>query len=443
MLRDPSSATPAPASRRQAPRGLHFLRAAAIVATLLGFAVAFNPEQSQLLVDGLWVVALGLWVSEIRSRCPGRFMPIAVRRRDLVPLAAILSVFVVAWLPFYGNWRWAYTGDSLAWFMFAKAAARGSLSHNLLSVHGVDDNFTYIHSLASNALLFLFEPNLLWHRVGKLIVSCLSLAAIYAYFTLTLGRWWAAAVVVATAANYVWLWFSYVSYGHIDSHIFYFLTLLLGTQIWRRPERLSQWMWCGLTAGCALFFTQTSWSAVAAVGLVLCCRALATRRVAAAVVYGVSFLLLPLPILLQFHDFLDMAGHQARAFGNLHYLARIFTTILELPYELELLPNRCPGCVLALAVGSAVPRRSRPGSARQHPAGAPRAAGADGRRGAARTPAVGCRPADGDQQRLSAALHQAGVQPHSVAGLLRPVAAHRAVRLERAAQSDTRPRPLP
>ena len=177
--------------------------------------------------------------------------------RDLFPIAVILPVFIAAWLPFYDNWRWAYTGDSLAWFTVASGVARSGLTRNLLSVHGVDDHFTCIHSLAFNSLMFLVAPSLLWHRVGKLIVSCLSLASMYAFFTLMLGRWWAAAVVVATATNYVWLWFSYISYGHIDSHIFYFLTLLLATLVWRHPEDLGHWMWCGLVGGFALFFTQT------------------------------------------------------------------------------------------------------------------------------------------------------------------------------------------
>lgn len=333
MISDGSSLPPEPASLPRTAHRLRYLRWLGIVASLGLFAAAFNPEQNQVLVDGLWILALGLWASEVQSRSCGRLLAAHWCRRDLVPIAGILVVFVVAWLPFYNNWRWAYTADSLSWFTFANDAALGRISRNLLSVHGVDGHFTYIHSLASNSLMFIFEPSLLWHRVGKLIVSCLSLAIIYAYFTLILGRWWAAAVVVTTAANYVWLWFSYVSYGHIDSHIFYFLTLVLATLVWRDPEHLAYWMLFGLVGGCALFFTQTSWSVVAAAGLVLSSFALLTRRFVPAVVYMVSFLLAAMPILLQLQDFLNMAVQQARSVFVGDYLVRIFATILSLPYD--------------------------------------------------------------------------------------------------------------
>src|SRR5579862_29859 len=327
-----SDASASPPGSDLASRIMRWLRWLMLCGSLLGFVVFFAPEHRQLLVDGLWIVALVLWCANVRQLDAGPLLTARPQRRDLLLLGLILVIFVAGWLPFYDNWRWAYTADSLVWYTFARSVARGAFSRNLLSVHGVDDHFTYLHSLASNALLFVFPPRLLWHRIGKLIVSCGSLAAIFAYFTLSLGRWWAAAVVVCTAVNYVWLWFSYVSYGHIDSFIFYFGTLALATLIWRAPQRLGQWMWCGLVGGTALFFTQTSWSAVAAVGVVLVGLALMTRRITAAAVYAVSFLLAATPVLLQLQDWLSMAVQQARSLYTWDYLRSIFSDLVWLPY---------------------------------------------------------------------------------------------------------------
>jgi hypothetical protein len=87
---------------------------------------------------------------------------------DVVPIVGVLIVFAAAWIPFYDNWRWAFT-----------------------------------------------------------------------YFTLVLGRGWALAIVAAVATNYVWLWFSYVSYPHMNSYIFYFGALTAGTLCVRRPDGLA------------------------------------------------------------------------------------------------------------------------------------------------------------------------------------------------------------
>jgi hypothetical protein len=313
-----------------APRLVSTLRLAGVGVSVVAFILLFKPSVSRPLADALWLLALGLWVSEIRSRS-GRLL--RMNRRDLLPILAILPIFAAAWLPFYDNWRWAYTGDSIAWFGIAENVVRHNLGQDILSVHGVDDNFTLLHGLAFNSLMFVFGPTLFWHRVGKLIVSCLGLAAMYGFFTLTVGRWWAAATVVATATNYVWLWFSYVSYAHVDSYIFYFLTLILGLLIWRDPENLGRWMLCGLVGGMSLFFTQTAWSAVAVTGIVLGSWALLTRRFGAVAVYATSFVLPAIPILLQFSAFLHMTTHQARSIWEWRYLAHIFDSILLLPYQ--------------------------------------------------------------------------------------------------------------
>ena len=315
---------------------IRYTRRAGFVLSLVAFAHWFDPERAQWLIDGLWVLAIGLWVAEVQSISANSLLPRRIQSGDVWPIVGLLVVFAAAWLPFCTNWRWAYTGDSGGWFAAAVNAAEDGLAYNLLSVEGgVDGHFTYLHSLASNGLLFVFEPSFLWHRIGKFIVSCLSLVAIYTYFTVAFGRRRAIPIVLCTAVNHVWLWFSYVSYGHIDSYIFYFLTLTLATLIWRQPDHLRLWMLCGLVGGASLFFTQTAWSAVAAVGLVLMPYALVTRRFTAALVYALSFLLLAIPVLLQLPTFLEMQASLSRSVYDWNYLLSIFTAILTLPFVSE------------------------------------------------------------------------------------------------------------
>ncbi len=307
---------------------MRYVRIALLVTFLALFAVWFQPYASQLLVDGLWLAAVALWVFEVRQAGSTPFFGFKVSRRDVAPIAVLILLFACAWLPFYDNWRWAYTGDSLG--EFGGPSGFASNPQNVLSIHGIDDTITWLHLLTYNCLLFVFGPTFFWHRVGKLMISCLSLAAIYAYFTVVLGRGWALVLAFCVVTNYVWLWFSFVSYEFIDSYIFYFLSLTLAQLIWWRPDRLGLWMLCGLVAGLSLFYAQPAWSGVAAVGLVLGIFALRTRRFTAAAIYGLSFLLVGLPIFLQ-----GMPGNRAVANMNLdwNYLRSIFLQILRLPYS--------------------------------------------------------------------------------------------------------------
>jgi hypothetical protein len=300
---------------------------------LLGFfARWFEPGWVQWDVTGLWLAAMLFWIAGVRV-ATGSLLPAYPTLASSWPLTALLTVFVAAWLPFYDNWRWACTGDSIAWYATAAGAALNGLPQGILSVRGVDGHFTYLHSLGFNALMFVFEPTLFWHRVGKLIVGCLSLAAIYAYFTLTLGRWWGLAVTVGTAANYVWLRFSYVSYGHIDSHFFYFTTLAAAALVLRHPRHLGAWMSCGLVGGLSLFFTQTAWSAVVAAGTVLAAFGLFRGWIAGGLVYAGSFLLAASPLLLQLPGLLEMTTRQAQSLFEWSYLLRIFRVIVWLGYD--------------------------------------------------------------------------------------------------------------
>jgi hypothetical protein len=295
------------------------------------FAWLFDPFTVRWGVDAIWLAAVGVWsgtVWTLRTR-GARWQP-----RNALPLAILLVVFCAAWLPFFDNWRWAFTGDSVAWFEVPYNAGRDGVHQSLLSVRGVDENFTYLHSIAPNVLMLLIEPNMFWHRVGKLMVSVAALASIYLFFAMTISRVWALVVVFAVATNYVWIWFSYVSYGHVASYVVAFLSLAFAAMTWRAPENPVNWLACGLVGGLSLFFTQTAWAEVAAVGVALTVGAARLRRPDLWAIYAVAFLLIALPYGLQWEDVSAMFARNAAGAEPVDaaYWWRIFQEILVLPF---------------------------------------------------------------------------------------------------------------
>lgn len=312
-------------------RALVILRRIAILALTGWFVWKFEPLKSQKLVDLAWPTVLALWLLEIRHLNRGSF-GLRVARRDWRALALLLAVFCAAWLPFYRNWRWAQTGDSIVWFSFAeRSAINPVLEKSALSVHGPDDNSTFLSDLAMNVPMLLVRPTFFWHRVGKLLVTCVSIGALYAYFALILGARWAFLPLLCIVTNYVWIRYSYVSDHLIGSYTLSYLTLLFATLVWRRPHDSAPWTLCGLVGGLSLFFAQSAWADVAAVGVVLGVRCLLTRRFAFGFGYAASFVLGGLPVLLQWRDMIAMSAHQAKALFEPHYLMRIFLSILRAP----------------------------------------------------------------------------------------------------------------
>jgi len=301
---------------------------------LFEFVRQFDHHFQQWIVDGYWVLALLIWMSLVKLWSDGVFVGVRVRRADLWPILALLVVFAAAWLPFHHDWRWAYTGDSFSLYGCNYYLHKNGLTQNILSVHGIDNSFTYLWQLTYTWWALLFGPSFLVHRFGMMVVACAALTTIYMYYRLITGsRGWALAIVVATATNYVWLWFSYVSYFKQDSFVFYYLTLIWVTLIWRHPQRLGLWMLCGLTVGLTVFYTPASWSGVAFCALAIGCFALVTRRWLEALVLGISFLLVVTPILTEIPWFLSMTSSQTGPPPTLDYMFMIFKNLLWSPYD--------------------------------------------------------------------------------------------------------------
>jgi hypothetical protein len=310
-------------------------RVVAAVSTV-AFIAYFDPAGrnfDQIAVDLLLVLAIAAWgLSAVAVARPVRSFP-RLPLADLAVIVCVTIAFAALWMPHYDNWRWAYTGDSVAWFSMAARAAERGLEQNLLAMHGVDFHFTYLHSVAFNTFMFVFEPTLFWHRAGKLVASMLSLSAIFLFFRVTVGRWWALGIMLCTAANYLWLWMSFVSYGHIDSFIYYFNGFTLAALIWRRRDDPRLWFLAGLNAGLSLYFTQTAWSGVGLSGLCLIGLGLRHRLFANMIVCGVTFGICGVPIVLQWSGFLHLISSQAQTIFEWEYLKRMFTSLIVLPFK--------------------------------------------------------------------------------------------------------------
>ena len=320
-------------------------------ASALGFVVSFRPEACQWGVVALWVASIVLWFVWLGLRRRGAPAALGFRWQDGMALILLLTVFAAAWLPFATNWRWAFCGDSIAFFQLPYEAATRGLDRSLLSVHGVYDIHSYPQALCWNALMFLISPTLFWHRVGKLAASCLALAAIYIFFRLATTRRAAVGVTVAVATNSVWLWFSFVSYTHIDSHLFAFGIMSLALVVLLAPDRELAWAATGLAAGVSLFFTPTAWGEVAVVGLGLMAFASGTRRWRHLGLCGLSFALGASPVLLQFHDFVLAASAKARMQLSWPYLWHIFSAILIQPVRSGLSEQGAQGAILRFPLG--------------------------------------------------------------------------------------------
>lgn len=322
-----------PARRREAlPKITWALRLAA-VGLVAAFVHLFNPHRPQvfedtLLLGGLLALVLATWI----DARPTRPFP-RPARADVALVLAMNAVFCALWLPHYDNWRWAYTGDSIAWYGTAAIAADRGLDRNLLSMRGVDFHFTYLHSLASNALLFAFEPTLFWHRVGKMLVTAAGLTAIFTFVRITVGRWWGLAIAACAAVNFYLVRMSYVSYGHIDSLLFCFAAFTLAALIWRRQDDARLWLLAGINAGLALFFTQTAWSGIAVSGLCLIGLALRKRRFRELATCGAGFVVCAVPIALQWQDFLHLISSQTKPNLAWSYLWSMSATLFRLPFE--------------------------------------------------------------------------------------------------------------
>jgi hypothetical protein len=304
-----------------------------LILALLGcFCARFDPNVNDSLANLAWVAAVLLWSLGICVRDP----PIRQPRRAIIELWPALlfsAVFMAIWLPFYDNWRWIGAGDTLPWFQTPYDSVKHGLSRSLFSIHGIWDHFTYTQVIVSNPLMFLIEPTFFWHRASRLATNLAALVSIYLYFALILGRGWAMAVVVGTAANFVWLVFSYLSYNHTDSHIFAFLALASLTALFRQPGRPSRALALGLVSGFSLFFTQTAWEEVAACGMLFALWAASRRRLDLITVCGISFVLAGLPILTQLRELIALnASLHSKLVWDWPYLWRIFTTTLWLPY---------------------------------------------------------------------------------------------------------------
>lgn len=332
--------------------------ALAAILFLLAFLRTFDWHEPQW-TDATWFAALFSWVGAVLARARPTGDDLPWRRADFLVLAVLLPIFAVCWLPFYDNWRWAFTGDSFGIYSAGYWLGKDGPVDSILSVHGIDNFYTRLWEVSYSWLMYVVEPTLFWHRVGQLLMACAALAAIHTFFTVLLGRWWSALIVVATATNYIFVWISYISYQRTDSFVFYYLTLTGALLLWRNPGRTGAWLLCGLVGGLSLLYTPVVWGAVAWVAVIFGTIAVVQRRFGALMVYALSFALAALPMLLEIPWMIDMLQTQAVARGagneqtlpSLDYLWRMFSIILWSPYDSPIHELGAAGAFLRFPLG--------------------------------------------------------------------------------------------
>lgn len=328
----------------------------AVFALAILFGVSFSAERQQPWVDAAWMLSLVLYVGGLRWRS-GPFWPGMFTRHDTLILAAIALVFGASWLPFWDDWRWAYTADSFPYLNAGYLWATRAETPNLLSAAGgIDDWLTWTQSAFFNWPMLVFEPTFFWHRVGKFLISLQALMAIFVFFRVAVDRWWATILVLLVASNYNWLWMSHVSYEHVDSQVFAYLALAAAAALWADPRRDSAWALLGAVAGLSLLFSRIAWGEIAALGVLALW--LASRRAAwrGLLVCGGAFLLAALPTLLQipslYAGFARAAGIEQERVGA-GFLAHIAGSLLRWPYDQPRYSAGLHGPLLCFPMGMA------------------------------------------------------------------------------------------
>src|SRR6185295_1213007 len=120
------------------------------------------------------------------------------------------ALYVTALVPFATNWRWALTGDNLLWPLEGLQVAANGPDRSLLNVYGVD-NFGYLQTNLHNLFMYLISPTLIWHRIGKISVAVLAMAAIYTVFARLVRPAFGLLIAGCTATCSVWIVYSYAS----------------------------------------------------------------------------------------------------------------------------------------------------------------------------------------------------------------------------------------
>ena len=256
----------------------------------LSFEGAWRPW-----LDLGWVIAAVAW-------------PLAFWRRDTPSLPALqqpwwfYALYVAALALFATNWRWSLAGDNLLWpFEGLKVVARGP-RRSLLHVYGVD-NFGYLQVHLHNLFMYLISPTLFWHRIGKITVALLALAAVYTVFARLVRPAFGLLVAGCTATCSVWLVYTYASVPFLDGIASGFALLAIGMWISRDPASVRAWLALGWLSGFMLFLTPNGWLMAVCVWTWLAAFTIVRRQhVALLVLAVITTVIVGTPMLLQWAD---------------------------------------------------------------------------------------------------------------------------------------------
>ena len=224
---------------------------ALFAAAELYFARFFHEDRFQPSVDAAWAVGVICWLAAFWRSDP-----------DVVPRLRqpywLYALYMAALLPFSTNWRWTMAGDNLSWpFMGMQIAAHGP-GRSVLSANGAD-NFGYLQMVLHDAFMFLVAPTLFWHRVGKITVGVLAMAAVYSVFARLVTPLFGMLVAACAVSTSVWIVYTYASVPFMDGIASGYALLAIGLWVRRNSKSRKAWLVLGLLSGFMLFLTPNGW----------------------------------------------------------------------------------------------------------------------------------------------------------------------------------------
>jgi hypothetical protein len=215
------------------------------------FLVFFDPGRWQPTVDLAWAVAVGAWLAIF-------WRPEPTRVPRLPQPYWFYALYVGLLLPFCTNWRFVLSGDNLSYPTYGLAAAQFGPAKSLLSTDGADQ-FGHLQTTLHNLFMLLIEPTLFWHRVGKITVAVLALAAIYSVFARLVAPRFGLLVAACSATCSVWIVYTYASVPFMDGIASGYALLAVGLWVHRSPASRTAWLMLGLLSGFMLFLTPNGW----------------------------------------------------------------------------------------------------------------------------------------------------------------------------------------
>jgi hypothetical protein len=215
------------------------------------FLVCFDEHYWHPTVDGAWAAAVAGWLFLVWRSEPSN-------EPRLVQPYWFYALYVLLLLPFCTNWRFVLSGDNMSYPTYGLTTAQFGLPKSLLSTDGADQ-FGHLQTTLHNLFMFLVAPTLFWHRVGKITVAVLALAAVYSVFARLVAPRFGMLIAGCAASCSVWIVYTYASVPFMDGIASGYALLAIALWVRRAPYARTPWIVLGLLSGFMLFLTPNGW----------------------------------------------------------------------------------------------------------------------------------------------------------------------------------------